>query len=69
MKCLRKNIEFFQEEKYRDLDYGTIYYVAGTATNELNAYAKRNARHYAKIINLDVDYWVNCKIVYLDTLF
>ena len=67
MKCLRKNIEFFQEEKYRDLDYGTIYYVAGTATNELNAYAKRNARHYAKIINLDVDYWVNCKIVYLDT--
>ena len=67
MKCLHKHIEFFQEDKYRDLEYGTIYYVAGTTTQLMNTEAKRSARSFARLINLDPDYWVNCKIVYLDS--
>lgn len=67
MKVLHKHIEFFQEEKYRDLEYGTIFYDAGTTTPQMNAEAKRSARSFARLINLDPDYWVNCKIVYLDS--
>lgn len=67
MKCLHKHIEFFQEDKYRDLEYGTIYYVAGTTMPQMNKEAKRSARSYARHINLDPDYWVNCKIIYLDS--
>ena len=64
---IQKSIEFFQEEQYRELPYGTIYYVAGTATEELNACVKREARKIAKQINQNEDLWIGCKIVYLDT--
>lgn len=66
LRGYRKSIEFFQEEKYRELEFGTIFYVAGKTTPDLNKAAKRNARKFSRIINSDVDYWVNCSIVYLD---
>ena len=59
---IQKSIEFFQEEQYRELPYGTIYYVAGTATEELNACVKREARKIAKQINQNEDMWI-CIII------
>ena len=38
MQSFRKYIEFFSEDKYRTLDYGTVYYVAGTASSDVNNY-------------------------------
>jgi ATP-dependent helicase YprA (DUF1998 family) len=67
MKVMQKHIEFFQEEKYRDLEYGTIYYVAGTTTPHMNLEAKHSSRAFTKLINLNPEYWVNCKVVYLDS--
>lgn len=61
-----KHIEFFHEDKYRDLDYGTIYYVAGSAMQELNDYVLSNAERFAEYINTFEGYWLKCKIVYLD---
>lgn len=56
---------------YRELDYGTIYYVAGTQTPEINKYVKHNARRITKILNKDEDNWLTCNIIYLEdnTLF
>ena len=48
MQSFRKSIEFFSEEKYRDLDYGTVYYVASRQTPELNEYVKTHAGQIAE---------------------
>ena len=34
MRDIEKNIEFFSDERYRDLEYGTIYYVPGVLSQE-----------------------------------
>jgi len=62
----KKSIEFYQEERYKELLYGTIYFVPGTGCEQLNIYVKRNAKRIANSINQDSDNWVTCKIVYLD---
>ena len=64
MQSFRKSIEFFSEEKYRDLDYGTVYYVASRQTPELNEYVKTHADQIAEQINSDEDNWITCKIIY-----
>ena len=61
-----KRIESFYDAKYRDLNYGTIYYVAGTATQELNNYVKNFAEEIEAQLNSDERNWIACKIVYLD---
>lgn len=66
MQSFRKSIEFFSEEKYRDLDYGTVYYVASRQTPELNEYVKTHADLIAEQINSDEDNWITCKIIYLE---
>ncbi len=66
MQSFRKSIEFFSEEKYRDLDYGTVYYVASRQTPELNEYVKTHADQIAEQINSDEDNWITCKIIYLE---
>lgn len=67
MVGFKKSIEFFQDEIYRDLEYGTIYYVAGTTTGELNTYVKNYSKRINKFINTVEDLWFTCKIVYLET--
>jgi hypothetical protein len=61
------SIELFHENKYRELDYGTLYFVAGRKSPEINAFVQRNANRIARLLNENKDYWVNCKIVWLDS--
>lgn len=67
MQSFRKYIEFFSEEKYRTLDYGTVYYVAGTASSDVNNYILSQIASIEERINGDKDNWVTCKIVYLSS--
>lgn len=66
MKGFKKSVEYFQDERYRELEYGTIYYVAGTTTDQLNTYVKRESKNITKYINTVEDLWFSCKIVYLE---
>ena len=72
MRGLRTSIEFYKDEKYRDLEYGTVYYVPGTASQELNAYVRAHTEEIAARLNEDERNWVTCRIVCPDrdnTLF
>ena len=62
----RKSIEIYQDERYNELLYGTIYYVPGTNCESLNVFVKRNAERIATLINKEPDNWVTCHISYLD---
>ncbi|MBR3390697.1 MAG: hypothetical protein IKG83_09350 [Prevotella sp.] len=66
MHGLKNFIEYFNNEKYHDIAYGTIYYVAGTASHELNNYMLAQIEHIEQRINQSENNWVTCKIVYLD---
>lgn len=66
MQGLKKSIEFFSEEKYLDLPYGTVYYVAGTASSEINDFVLTQIESIEERINQDASNWVTCRIVYLD---
>ncbi len=66
MQEIKKQIEFFSNEKYRELPYGTIYYVPGTASSALNEYVKANADTIADHLNRGENNWVTCNIVFLE---
>jgi len=61
-----QTLEFFRGDKYRDLAFGTVYYVAGRETDAINGFVQRNARRVAKLLNENKDYWVTCRIEYLE---
>ncbi len=61
-----KTIEFFHDDKYRDLSYGTIYYVAGTETTALNEYVLSQITDLEDQINRNSFNWLTCKIIYLE---
>ena len=65
MQVIKKIFEYFTAEKYRDLDYGTIYYVAGDDCPEINDYVLARIDQLAEKINQNECNWVTCKIVYL----
>lgn len=65
MQSIKKSIEFFSGEKYRNLDYGTIYYVAGTVSSEINEYVLSQIDSIEEHLNQNASNWVSCKIVYL----
>jgi len=65
MQVIKKIFEYFTAEKYRDLDYGTIYYVAGDDP-EINNYVLARIDQLSEMINQNERNWVTCKIVYLD---
>ena len=67
MQSIKKSIEIFSGEKYRNLDYGTIYYVAGTASSEINEYVLSQIDSIEEHLNQNASNWVSCKIVYLTT--
>lgn len=67
MQGFKKSIEFFHDEKYRNLEYGIVYYVPGFTTSEINGFVKRNAKRIAKLINENNRYWIACKIIFLDS--
>ena len=66
MQVIKKIFEYFTAEKYRDLDYGTIYYVAGDESPEINDYVLARIDQLSEKINQDERNWVTCKIVYLN---
>ena len=65
MQVIKKIFEYFTAEKYRNLDYGTIYYVAGD-NPEINDYVLARIDQLSEMINQNERNWVTCKIVYLD---
>ncbi len=65
MQVIKKTFEYFTAEKYCDLEYGTIYYVPGTSSHELNDYICARADEIAAQLNNDDRNWVTCRIVYL----
>lgn len=66
MLGLKYSIEFQQDNKYRNLNYGTILFVAGKTTCALNEYMRENATQLEETINQDSLSWITCNIVYLD---
>lgn len=66
MRDIEKSIEFFTGERYRDLEYGTIYYVPGLLSPEQNNLVLARIEHIERRINLSENNWVTCRIVYLD---
>lgn len=66
MSRLRKAIASYNGDKYRELDYGTIYFVAGTESQELNASFKRHIGDIQLALNTDNDNWIRCELVYLN---
>lgn len=66
MQVIKKIFEYFTAEKYRNLDYGTIYYVAGEGCSEVNDYVLARIDQLSEMINQNERNWVTCKIVYLD---
>ena len=65
MQVIKKIFEYFTAEKYRDLDYGTIYYVAGDDP-EVNDYVLARIDQLSEMINQNERNWITCKIVYLN---
>jgi len=66
MYGLKTTIEFYRDAEYRDLAYGTVYYVPGTASQESDAYVRAHAEAIAARLNEDERNWVTCRIVCLD---
>ena len=65
MQSIKKSIKLFSDEKYRELPYGTIYYVAGTASAKINDYVLSQIESIEKRINQNASNWVTCRMVYL----
>lgn len=65
MQSIKKSIKLFTDEKYRDLPYGTVYFVEGTASAKINDYVLSQIESIEERINQDTSNWVTCKIVYL----
>lgn len=65
MQRIKKSIEIFCGEKYRNRDYGTIYYVAGTSSSQINEYVSSEMDSIEAHLNRDTGNWVRCKLVYL----
>ena len=66
MKGFTKSLEVFHDEQYRAADYGIIYYVAGTASQSLNAVVQQQSQDIAEHINRLSYAWLHCQVVYLD---
>lgn len=66
MQGFKKSIEFYTDKKYRDLEYGTIYYVPGTSSQILDAYLCTHADEIAARLNDNGLNWVSCHIDCLD---
>lgn len=67
MQVIRKIFEYYSSEKFKDLDYGTIYYVAGE-DREINDYVLARIDQLSQRINQNSNNWVTCKIVYLNAI-
>ena len=66
MNRFQKDIVFFKGEKYRELNYGTIFFVPGTKSSSLNEFVRLNADKIETDINADENNWVSCQIVFLE---
>ena len=66
MITLSKSIEYYQDNKYRDLPYGTIYYVAGTQTPYTDNLFRESIPALINHINQLTDNYLTCNIIYLE---
>lgn len=67
MLRLRKKIVSFQDEKYKDLPYGTVYYIASKQNATLNDYVRENADAIAKRLAQESSVWISVRLVYLES--
>ena len=63
---LSKSIEYYQDDKYRYLPYGTIYYVAGTLSPYIDNLFCENIPVFIDHLNQLTDNYLTCNIVYLE---
>ena len=63
---LSKSIEYYQDDKYRDLPYGTIYYVAGTLSPYIDNLFRDRIPAFIDHLNQLTDNYLTCNIVYLE---
>ncbi|MCR4664428.1 MAG: hypothetical protein K5660_03585 [Paludibacteraceae bacterium] len=66
IQSFSKEVVCLFDDEYRDMDYGTVYYVANELSSELNEYVKVHADEIADRINRNTDNWLTCRIVYLE---
>lgn len=67
MLRLRKKIMSFSSEKYKDLPYGTVYYIASKQNTALNDYVRNNADAIAKKLEMESSVWISIRLVYLES--
>ena len=67
MQKLIKKIASFSDDIYRDLPYGTIYYIASEQNIALNNYVKENADDIIAKLNRESSIWISFKLVCLDS--
>ncbi len=67
MLRLKKKIVSFNEEKYKDLPYGAVYYIASKQNIALNDYVKRNADAITKKLEMESSVWISIRLVYLES--
>lgn len=66
MITLSKSIEYYQDDKYGNLPYGTIYYVAGTLSPYVDNLFRENIPVFIDHLNQLTDNYLTCNIVYLE---
>ena len=66
MQGITKSMELFEGEQYRELEYGTIYYVPGASSQIHDNYVNAHADALAARLNSNDGNWVTCRIVCLD---
>jgi len=67
MLRLRKKIVSFNDEKYKDLPYGTVYYIASKQNTALNEYVRKNADSIAEKLEQESSIWISVRLVYLES--
>ena len=66
MQVIKKSIEYFPDDKYGNLPYGTIYYVGGTQTPYTDNLFRENIPVFIERLNQLTDNYLTCNIVYLE---
>ncbi|MBR2265072.1 MAG: hypothetical protein IJ882_00095 [Paludibacteraceae bacterium] len=67
MQKLIKKIASFSDDIYRDLPYGTIYYIASEQNIALNNYVKAHADNVIAKLEKESSIWISVRLVYLES--
>ena len=63
---MKTYVSKYTGEVYKDLAYGTLYYVPSETMPVMNNHVHAEAAHLAESINSKEDNWLQCRIEYMD---